>query len=150
MANYPGAALLEGEGPGPESVPCWPVPTQLALSQPGSPLPLRYRRTLSQRSCTRRLRAGREWGALWQRKEQSGVAGRELRARGGTAARGLLGVDHPERSGRRGGFYPKMPPKVEAITMPRTTQQMTIMIFFCTGRHREASESAEAGGREGG
>lgn len=29
--------------------------------------------------------------------------------------------------------------------MPRTTQQMTIMIFFCTGRHGEASESAEGG-----
>ena len=76
------------------------------------------------------------------------MAGRELRARGGTAARGLLGVDHPERSGRWGGFYPKMPPKVEVITMPRTTQQMMIMIFFCTGRHREASERAEAGGWE--
>lgn len=61
------------------------------------------------------------------------MAGRGLRARGGAAARGLLGVDRPEQRGRWGGFYPKMPPKVEAITMPRTTQQMTIMIFFCTG-----------------
>lgn len=58
-------------------------------------------------------------------------------------------MDRPEQSGRRGGFYPKMPPKVEAITMPRTTQQMTIMIFFCMGRHREASESVQEGaGRE--
>ena len=33
--------------------------------------------------------------------------------------------------------------------MPRTTQQMTIMIFFCMGRHREALESVQEGaGRE--
>lgn len=29
------------------------------------------------------------------------------------------------------GVYPKMPPMVEAMTMPRITQQMMIMIFFC-------------------
>lgn len=26
-----------------------------------------------------------------------------------------------------------MPPKVEAMTMPRITQQIMIMIFFCSG-----------------
>lgn len=31
----------------------------------------------------------------------------------------------------RAGVYPKMPPMVEAMTMPRITQQMMIMIFFC-------------------
>lgn len=38
------------------------------------------------------------------------------------------------QSGEAGGvsFYPKIPPKIEAMTMPRTTQQMMIMIFFCT------------------
>lgn len=63
-------------------------------------------------------------------KEQYGVERRGLRARGWQQPGGLLGVDHPEWSGRRGGFYPKMPPKMEAMTMPRTTQQMMIMIFF--------------------
>lgn len=41
-------------------------------------------------------------------------------------------MDHPEWRGRWGSFYPKIPPKIEAMTMPRTTQQMMIMIFFCT------------------
>lgn len=65
-------------------------------------------------------------------KEQYGVERTGLRARGWQQPGGLLGVDHPEWSGRWGGFYPKMPPKMEAMTMPRTTQQMMIMIFFCT------------------
>lgn len=39
----------------------------------------------------------------------------------------------PVQSGEVGGagVYPKMPPMVEAMTMPRITQQMMIMIFFC-------------------
>lgn len=47
---------------------------------------------------------------------------------------GLLRADRPEWSGSWGGFYPKMPPNVEAMTTPRTTQQTMIMIFFCRGR----------------
>lgn len=65
-------------------------------------------------------------------EEQYGAERRGLRAKGRQQPGGLLGVDHPEWSGRWGGFYPKMPPKMEAMTMPRTTQQMMIMIFFCT------------------
>lgn len=37
------------------------------------------------------------------------------------------------------GFYPKMPPKVEAMTMPRITQQMMIMIFFCKRQEGEGA-----------
>ena len=48
----------------------------------------------------------------------------------GAAARGLLRETHPEWSSGWGGFYPKMPPMVEAMMMPRITQQMMIMIFF--------------------
>ena len=57
-------------------------------------------------------------------------------------------MGHPEQSGGWGGFYPKMPPKVEAMTMPRTTQQMMIMIFFCTGR--QGGASAQKWSQEGG
>lgn len=46
-----------------------------------------------------------------------------------------------------GSSYPKMPPKIEAMTMPRTTQQMMIMIFFCT---REAGRKGLSMGEAGG
>lgn len=49
----------------------------------------------------------------------------------GAAARDLLKGTHPEWSSGWGDFYPKMPPMVEAMTMPKITQQMMIMIFFC-------------------
>lgn len=65
----------------------------------------------------------------------------------GAAARGLLGETHPEWSGRWGGFYPKMPPMVEAMTMPRITQQMMIMIFFC--RDTKGRPQKSSGGRGG-
>lgn len=59
---------------------------------------------------------------------------------------GLLRADRPEWSGGWGGFYPKMPPNVEAMTTPRTTQQTMIMIFFCRGG-REARRSGLRRGR---
>lgn len=39
-----------------------------------------------------------------------------------------------------------MPPKMEAMTMPRITQQMMIMIFFCT---REAGKKGLSAGVAG-
>lgn len=44
-----------------------------------------------------------------------------------------------------GGFYPKMPPMVEAMMMPRITQQMMIMIFFCRDTKGRPQKS---GGRD--
>lgn len=63
---------------------------------------------------------------------------RGLRAKGSQQpGGGLLRVDHPEWRGRWGSFYPKIPPKMEAMTIPRTTQQMMIMIFFCTENKKQ-------------
>jgi hypothetical protein len=45
-----------------------------------------------------------------------------------------------------GGLYPKMPPKVEAMTMPKITQQMIITIFFC----KEEGPQSEGAGRGAG
>lgn len=80
-------------------------------------------------------------------RKRYGVGRRGPEPEGGSSQAASQGG--PSRARWRwGGLYPKMPPKVEAMTMPRTTQQMMIMIFFCTGRRGEAS--ARKWGQEGG
>lgn len=73
---------------------------------------------------------GEQYG-MGRKRVPSQKAGMGRETQLGTAARGLLG--RPVQSGEVGGagVYPKMPPMVEAMTMPRITQQMMIMIFFC-------------------
>lgn len=42
-----------------------------------------------------------------------------------------------------------MPPTVEAMTMPRITQQMMIMIFFCVGSGQERPQTVVVSGGVG-
>lgn len=87
---------------------------------------------------------------MWDGRERapSQKAGVGTATQLGAAARGLLRETHPEWSSGRGGFYPKMPPMVEAMTMPRITQQMMIMIFFC--REAKGGPQKSSGGTVGG
>lgn len=125
--------------PGPESCPHWPVPSPSGCSRSCSPLPPVQTHTVT-RSCTRHgLGQGGGDGSLMAERERCWMGGKRTPSQKagvgratqlGAAARGLLRETHPEWSRGWGGFYPKMPPMVEAMMMPRITQQMMIMIFF--------------------
>lgn len=137
--------------PGPKSCPHTPVLSPSGCSQSCSPLPPVQTHTVT-RSCIRHglgqgggdesLMAEREQCWMGGDRTPSQKAGVGRATQLGAAARGLLREPRPEWSGRWGGFYPKMPPMVEAMMMPRITQQMMIMIFFCgdtKGRPQQSS-----------
>lgn len=68
------------------------------------PLAPRYRHTLSQRSCTRRLRAGGSEGPTAE-KGAVRVGRKGLRARRRRQPAGLLRADRPSRAERRVGWF---------------------------------------------